>query len=91
MGEVLVLALTAALNPTLIAASTLMMLLDKPVRLMVGYLLGALVTSITLGIVIVYELQGSGVVSTTKRTLSPAATMTLESTVVRKPISRART
>ena len=77
MGEVLVLALTAALNPTLIAASTLMMLLDRPVRLMLGYLLGALVTSITLGIVIVYELQGSNVVSATKRTLSPAATMTL--------------
>src|SRR5207248_3776298 len=54
-----------------------MMLLDNPVRLMLGYLLGALVTSITLGIVIVYELKGSGVVSTTKRTLSPAATLTL--------------
>ena len=54
-----------------------MMLLEKPVRLMLGYLLGALLTSITLGIVIVYELKGSGVVSTTKRTLGPAATMTL--------------
>lgn len=54
-----------------------MMLLDNPVRLMLGYLLGALMTSITLGIVIVYELKGSGVVSTTKRTLSPAATLTL--------------
>jgi hypothetical protein len=77
VGGVLVFALTAALNPTLVAASTVMMLLDNPVRLMLGYLLGALMTSITLGIVIVYELKGSGVVSTTKRTLSPAATLTL--------------
>ena len=77
MGQVLVFALTAALNPTLVAASTLMMLLPNPVRLMLGYLLGALLTSITLGIVIVYELRGSGLVSTAKRTLSPAATLTL--------------
>jgi hypothetical protein len=77
MGQVLVLSLTAALNPTLVAASTLMMLLRNPVRLMLGYLLGALLTSITLGIVIVYGLRSSGVVSTAKRTLSPAATLTL--------------
>jgi hypothetical protein len=77
VGQVLVLSLTAALNPTLVAASTLMMLLSNPVRLMLGYLLGALLTSITLGIIIVYELKSSGVVSTAKRTLSPAATLTL--------------
>jgi hypothetical protein len=54
-----------------------MMLLSNPVRLMLGYLLGALLTSITLGIIIVYELRSSGVVSTAQRTLSPAATLTL--------------
>jgi hypothetical protein len=75
--HVLVLALAAALNPTLVAASTLMMLLPNPKRLMLGYLLGALMTSITLGLVIVFSLEGSGAVRTTKDTLSPAATMTL--------------
>lgn len=77
MGQVLVFALTAALNPTLVAASTVMMLLDRPVRLMLGYLLGALITSITLGIIIVYELKHSGLVSTTKHTLGPGATTAL--------------
>jgi len=77
VGQVLVLALTAALNPTLVAASTLMMLLPNPVRMMLGYLCGALLTSITLGTVIVYSLEGTDVVSTTKRTLAPAATLTL--------------
>jgi hypothetical protein len=77
LGQVLVFAVTAALNPTLVAASTLMMLLPNPVRLMLGYLCGALFTSITLGIVIVYTLKGSGVVSTTKHTLGPAATLTV--------------
>lgn len=77
MGDVLVFALTAALNPTLVAASTLMMLLPNPVRLMLGYLLGALMTSITLGLIIVFSLEGSSTVSTTKNTLSPIATMVL--------------
>jgi Sap, sulfolipid-1-addressing protein len=77
VGHVLPLALAAALNPTLVGASTLMMMLANPVRLMLGYLLGALMTSITLGLVIVFSLEGSGAVSTTQNTLSPAATMSL--------------
>jgi hypothetical protein len=77
LSEVLPLALAAALNPTLVAASTLMMLLANPVRLMLGYLLGALMTSVTLGLVIVFGLEGSDAVSTTQNTLSPAATMAL--------------
>lgn len=74
MGQVFVFALTAALNPTLVAASTVMMLMPNPVRLMLGYLAGAMLTSITLGILIVYELKGSGIVGTTKHTLGPGAT-----------------
>ncbi len=77
MGDVLPLALVAALNPTLVAASTLMMLLTNPVRLMLGYLLGALMTSVTLGLVIVFSLEGSDAVSTTQNMLSPVATMAL--------------
>ncbi len=73
MRSVLLFALTSTLNPTLLAASTLMMLLPNPVRLMLGYLLGAMLTSITLGIVIVFSLHSSSTVSTTKNTLSPAA------------------
>jgi Sap, sulfolipid-1-addressing protein len=37
-------ALTAALNPTLLGATTVMLLLDHPKRLLLGYLLGALMT-----------------------------------------------
>jgi hypothetical protein len=76
-GDILVLAFTAALNPTLVAASTLMMILPNPVRLMLGYLLGALLTSITLGLLIISTLEGSGAVATTKNTVSPAATIAL--------------
>ena len=60
MGEVLLLSLTASLNPTLVGATTVMLLLPSPTKLMLGYLLGAMMTSITLGLVIVFTLSDSG-------------------------------
>jgi hypothetical protein len=42
-----------------------------------GYLLGALMTSITLGLVIVFALKGSSAVSTTENTLNPAVDLAL--------------
>jgi hypothetical protein len=77
VGRVFVFSLTAALNPTLVAATTVMLLLDKPKRLMLGYLCGALMTSITLGLIIVFTLKGSSTVSTTQHTLSPSVDIAL--------------
>ena len=54
-----------------------MMLLPNPRRLMLGYLLGALTTSITLGLVIVFALKSSSAVSTTQNTVSPAVDLAL--------------
>ena len=85
MSQVLVFALTAALNPTLLTATTVMLLLPSPKRLLFGYLLGAYMTSITLGLLIVFELQGSGAVNTTKNTLSPAASIALGLILLRSP------
>jgi hypothetical protein len=70
--DVLLLAFSAALNPTLLAATTVMLLLPKPRTLMLGYLLGALVTSISAGLVIVFYLEDSGAVSVAKNSLNPA-------------------
>jgi hypothetical protein len=50
-----------------------MLMLDRPKSLMLGYLLGAYITSITLGCIIVFSLSDSSAVSSTKNTLSPAA------------------
>src|SRR3954449_1455456 len=77
MSQVILLSLTASLNPTLLAASTVMLLLPSPSRLMLGYLLGASITSITLGLVIVFALPHSSATSTTKHTLSPAVDIAL--------------
>jgi Sap, sulfolipid-1-addressing protein len=77
MGEVVLLSLVSAFNPTLIAVTTVMLLLPEPGRLMLGYWLGAMVTSITLGLLIVFSLHGSSTVRTTKKTLSPLADIVL--------------
>lgn len=77
MGQYLLFSCTAAANPTLIAATTLLPLTDRPKRLMLGYLLGAYMTSITLGLIIVFALQSSSVVSTTKHTIGPGVDIAL--------------
>src|SRR5437764_7287351 len=69
--DVFLLSLVAMLNPTLLAAVTVMLLLPNPKRLMLGYLLGAYTTSITLGLLIVFSLNGSSTESTSKHKVSP--------------------
>jgi hypothetical protein len=74
VGELLsifVLALFAMVNPTLLAAVTVMLLLPSPKKLMFGYLMGAYLTSITVGMLIVFSLSDSDSVSTAKHSLSP--------------------
>lgn len=75
MNGAFVYALTAALNPTLLGATTVMLLLDHPKRLLLGYLAGAMLTSITIGLVIVFALDGSA--STAQHTLSPVMDLAL--------------
>jgi hypothetical protein len=69
--DIFLLGLLSMFNPSLLAAVTVMLLLPSPKRLMAGYLLGAYMTSITLGLVIVFTLQGSSTESTSKHTISP--------------------
>jgi hypothetical protein len=71
MGRAFLFALTAALNPTLLTAATVMLLLPNPKRLMLGYLAGALTTGMVVGVAIVEWLSGSGAVSQTKHTVAP--------------------
>lgn len=74
MGDVFsifLLSLLAMFNPTLLAAVTIMMLLPDPRRLVTGYLLGAYLTSIGLGLAIVFSFHQSSGVESSKKTLSP--------------------
>jgi hypothetical protein len=66
------LSLTAMLNPTLLAAVTVMMLLPDPKRLMLGYLLGSYLTSISVGLLIAFSFHDSSSVESARTTLTPA-------------------
>jgi Sap, sulfolipid-1-addressing protein len=54
-----------------------MLLLDRPKRLLLGYWLGAMTTGISVGLAIVYWLNDSHTVSTTKHTINPALNIVL--------------
>jgi len=71
LASIFLLSLLAMFTPTLLAAVTVLMLLPNPKKLMLGYLLGAYTTSISLGLLIVFSLNDSSSVSTAKHTLSP--------------------
>ena len=71
MGDVVVLAFTAALNPTELAATAVMLLLPSPERLMFGYWLGAMFTGMASGLIIVFALKDTNAGHTTTHTLGP--------------------
>ncbi len=71
LGSIFFLSLLAMFTPTLLAAVTVMMLLPNPKKLMLGYLLGAYLISITAGLLIVFSLNDSASVDTAQHTLGP--------------------
>lgn len=77
MDSVILWAFTAAFNPTLLAATTVMLLLPKPERLLVGYLAGAMITSVTLGLIIVFSLHGSGAEQSARNAFAPSVDFAL--------------
>jgi hypothetical protein len=77
VGQVFAFSLTAALNPTLLTAVTVMLTLRKPERLLLGYLLGAMVASITCGLLLVFTLPGSSTSSTAKHSVNPVLNIVL--------------
>lgn len=82
VGSILALSLVAMFNPTLLAAVTVMMLLPKTKTLMFGYLLGAYLTSISLGMLVVFSLHHTGSAETARNTLSPAEDLTVGAILV---------
>jgi hypothetical protein len=82
VGKVFSFSLTAALNPTLLAAVTVMLTLLSPKRLLSGYLVGAVVTSITCGLVLVFALNGSSTSSSAKHTVNPVLDIALGAVIL---------
>jgi hypothetical protein len=72
MGDIFLLSLVSAANATLLAAVTVMLFLPSPKRLLLGYLAGALLISLTIGFVIVFVVHDASATSTTRNTVSPS-------------------
>jgi hypothetical protein len=77
VGRAFLFALTAAVNPTLLTATTVMLLLPSPKKLMLGYWFGAITTGMIVGVSIVEWFSDSGVVGTTQHSVSPGIDIAL--------------
>ena len=82
MGEVVLLAFVAAFNPTEVAATTVMLLLPSPARLMLGYWLGAMITGVASGLVFVFAFKNTGAEHTTRHTVSPIVQLVLAALLI---------
>ncbi|HKB51063.1 MAG TPA: GAP family protein [Solirubrobacterales bacterium] len=72
MGHIFLLSLVSAANATLLAAVTVMLFLPSPKRLLLGYLAGALLTSLTIGFLIVFVVHDSSATNTAENAVSPS-------------------
>jgi hypothetical protein len=90
MAELVVLAFTAAFNPTEVAAIAVMLLLPKPERLMFGYWLGAMLTGVASGSVIVFALEGTSAEHTTRHTVGPVVWLVVAALLVIAAFALAR-
>jgi Sap, sulfolipid-1-addressing protein len=77
MGDIFLLSLVSAANATLLAAVTVMLFLPSPKRLLIGYLAGALLVSLTIGFVIVFVVHDSSATSTARNSISPSIDIAL--------------
>jgi hypothetical protein len=77
MGDIFLLSLVSAANASLLAAVTVMLFLPSPKRLLLGYLLGALLTSLTIGFLVVFVVHDSSATSTTENSISPSIDIAL--------------
>ena len=90
MGAVVLLAITAAFNPTELAAVTLMLLLPRPGPLLLGYWLGAMLMGTASGLVIVFALKGTGAEHTTRHTVGPVVWLVVAALLVIVAIALAK-
>jgi hypothetical protein len=77
MEHIFVLSLVSAANASLLAAVTIMLFLPNPKRLLLGYLGGALLTSLTIGFLIVFVVHNSSATSSGESAISPAIDLAL--------------
>ncbi len=75
--EILLFALASTFWPTLIVIVVLALRLPHPVKILVWFLLGGLLTTIFVGIAVVFALQGASFMSGSKPTIDPVVYITM--------------
>jgi len=82
MGSIFVLSLSAAANPTLLAVVTLILTRPRPKPLLIAFLVGAVLISLTCGLLLVFVLAGTKTANTAKHTVSPIIDIALGAIIV---------
>jgi hypothetical protein len=72
VAHVFLLALAAAVYPTLLAGVMVILSRPNPVRLLVGFLVGGMTVSVVAGMLIVTSLRGAHLVAPSNHTTRPA-------------------
>ena len=95
LSSLLPLALAAAVWPTLLAVVLVALQAARPERLLAAFLAGGLLTTMTVGLVIIYALSGSSLVTTDQNTTDPTIDVVMgivlrAPTIVRRRDGRGR-
>jgi hypothetical protein len=77
LAEYLVLAFVSALWPTLVAVVIVALTRERPQRLLLGFLAGGLLTTITVGLVVVFLLRDSAIVNQSRSKTNPIVDFTV--------------
>src|SRR3954471_8187781 len=71
MPELLLLAIASAFWPVLIVVVIVALRAGHPVRLLVSFLVGGLLTTVAVGLVVIYVLEGSSFAGRSRETVEP--------------------
>ncbi len=72
MNEILLLAIASAFWPILLVVVIISLRASHPILLLVSFLAGGLLTTMAVGLVIIYALQGSSLTGPSQSTFDPA-------------------
>ncbi len=82
MAELIPLAVASAFWPILLVVVLVALRAPHPVRLLGSFLVAALLTTMTVGLVIIYALQGTALVSTSRDSFDPIAQIAVGSIAI---------
>ncbi len=82
MAELIPLAVASAFWPILLVVVLVALRAPHPVRLLASFLVAALLTTLTVGLVIIYALQGTDLVSASRDSFDPAAQIAVGSIAI---------